>query len=255
VDIMTQHRPTNEELMAFADGALAPAEAQRIAGLVNANPELRSAVEMFRQSSELVREARGALDGDPVPDTLRRSVEAMIAQSEAKPEPTSNVVDFIRKNPAAAPWRPWAMPIAAALAAVIGGIAGYEMATQGGGTGDTPILAAVGNMLPSDIAAALGKSPSGSELELASGKLRVIATVRKDGGLCREFEVDDTSGRTIVGIGCREEGAWRLDIAVAAPPTEVGYAPASSFNAIESYLGMIEASDPLTPAEEAEALS
>jgi anti-sigma factor RsiW len=253
---MKQNTPTDEELMALADGALPPAEAARLSPLVEADPELREKVEMFRATRDLVREARDAIGAEPVPDALRQSIEAMIA-AQAKPQPAENVVAF-RARPAAAAPAPqqklWAMPIAASLITVFAGVAGYVIGKDSSTAGG-PAMAEVGGLLPAPVATALATKPSGVETALADGRIRVIATVRTSAAsLCREFELDQASGQTVVGIGCREGAGWRLDIAVAAPQTGEGFAPASSLNAIESYLGMIEAGEPLSAEEEAAAL-
>lgn len=259
---MTQQVPTDEELMAFADGALDAASMERIARLVANDPELAATVEMYRKSAERVREVRDALDAEPVPDALRQSIETMIASSTSPTEtlarpPAENVLSFRPRQPAASPprQRVWAMPMAAALLAVVGGVVGYMAGRDVTGSA-APSLAAVGEALPAAVGSVLASSASGSEVTLAEGRLRMISTVRsKSGNLCREFELDTRGGLTIVGVGCHEADAWRLDIAVAAPRTDEGFAPASSLNAIDSYLEMIEASGALSPEEEAEALS
>jgi hypothetical protein len=253
---MTQHPPTDEELMAYADGALDAAAMARIGRLVAADPAMQATVEMFRASRDLVREARGSLAGEPVPDQLRHSIEKMIADAGSA-EPRDTVVAFRPRPGAAAPirQRPWAMPIAASLIALAGGIAGY-MAALSGANREAPQIAAVGAPLPDPVSTVLASKPSGSETATAQGRLRVIATLRsKAGEVCREFELDGSDGQTVVGIGCGAGKGWRLDIAVAAPQTQDGFAPASSLNAIDSYLDMIEASEPLTAEDEAAALS
>jgi hypothetical protein len=253
---MTMKIPTDEELMAYADGALEPAEAARLKRLVDADPALAAKVAMFRQTRDLLREARGPLAAQPVPDGLRQSIEAMIAEAESNSGPDTNVVDFARRK-SAPPLssRPWSLPLAASLAAVVAGLGGY-IAGQGGAGVDAASYAAVGSLLPRDVAAVLSTAASGTSAALRQGQVKMIATVRVKGGeLCREFEIDEASGQTVVGIGCREPKGWRLDIAVAAPSAQDGFAPASSLNAIDNFLGMIEASEPLDASEEAKALA
>ncbi|WP_373504253.1 anti-sigma factor [Aestuariivirga sp.] len=248
---MSQMRPTDEELMALADGELGPADARRIAELVAADPELQEKVDMFRLTRDLMRDVRGPLAGEPVPDELRRSIEAMVAAADSKAGEPGNVLAFKpkQKAPAAAP-RSWSLPIAASFAAVVAGAVGF-MLGQSAPSSTGPAFAAVGSPLPAEIGTVLASKASGSEAAIANGKVRVIASVRsKDGTLCREFEVDGASGQSVVGIGCRDGAGWRLDIAVAAPLTQDSFAPASSLSAIDSYLGTIEAGEPLTPEEE-----
>ena len=251
---MNDRTPSDADLMAYADGALDAESTARIGALISSDPDLQATVAMYRRSRELVLEARAALDGEPLPDALRQSIERMVAQSAT---PADNVVALRPKPSAAAPvrQRPWTMPLAASLVAVIGGAVGFMAGRSADGDG-AAALAAVGTHLPPAVASQLASRESGSEAVLAEGTLRVIASVRnKDGTLCREFELDSSSGQAIVGIGCRDGAGWRLDIAVAAPVTAEGYAPASSLSAIDSYLETIGASDALAPADEKAALS
>lgn len=252
---MTQQIPTEEELMALADAALSPSETERILRLVKSDPALQRRIEIYAQTRDAIREARGPIEGEPVPDALRQSIEQMISESEQESEHGGKVTAF-RSRPKAAPSRPsWVMPIAASVIAVIGGIAGY-VAGQSGGNSTMQTLASVGEIIPSELGSVLSSQASGSEAAVAGGKLRLIATLRsKSGSLCREFELDRADGQSIVGVSCHEADGWRVDIAVAAPQSQEGFAPASSLNAIDSYLGMIEASEPLGGDEEATALS
>jgi hypothetical protein len=105
---------------------------------------------------------------------------------------------------------------------------------------------------------ALATVESGKEIRLAgiSDRFRVIATFRNNAeDLCREFEVDSADGSTVVSVACRSEGEWRVSFAVVAPGDAQGYAPASSGEALDAYLSAIEAGDPLSVEEEAEALA
>lgn len=52
---------------------------------------------------------------------------------------------------------------------------------------------------------------------------------------------------------CNEEGEWRVRFAVNADAGE-GYSPASSSEALEAYLSAVQAAEPLTAEEEAQAL-
>lgn len=255
---MAQQHPSDEELMAFADGAMAPAKAAAIARLVARDAVLAARVEMYRQSLRLVREAARPLAAEPVPDALRRSIKAMIARTQtphgsAAGDPATVV--HLHDPTAASIWaRPWSLPLAAALAAVVAGLGGYAA----GLSGDRPEagFAAVGAPLTGQIAEVLISAPSGADMTIGQNRLRLIATLRGRGGeLCREFEVDDTAaGGTMVGLACRNDGTWRLDIAVAAPQTADGFAPASSLSAIDAYLAVIEAGEPLSASEEKAAL-
>ena len=221
---------------------------------MTADTARQAKVDMFRRTRALVAQARAALPKEEVPEELRASVEAMLASSGIDGPHDPAVIPF-RRPVAPARSRPWQMAAAASVvAAIAGGLAGTVLSDTFG-TGSGKSYAAVGGLLPRDISAALTAIASGGEQPLADGRIRLIATMRTAGGnLCREFEVDALSGQAIVGVGCKAADGWQLNVAVAAPQTADGFAPASSLIAIDSYLDTIEAGEPLSPEEEAAVL-
>ena len=92
-------------------------------------------------------------------------------------------------------------------------------------------------------------------------RLELIASFRNgDGQLCREFEFDRPGRQTIVSVACHpgssDAGSWSTQLAVLAPPSEgSGYAPASSLETLDAYLGAIHAGPPMSDDDEAVALS
>lgn len=256
-------RPSDEDLMAYADGELPAAHAESMARLIAADETLRQRVEMFRQSRSLVAGALKPLADTPVPDSLEQSIRDMIAKSSAAASATApgegaadNVVAF-RSKPAQAVVRTpqrWSMPLAAAIAAAVAGIGGYAAGLSGGPMPSDGVM--VGSLLPADIGNALDTTASGGETRRDGALVRLIASVKtQDGTLCREFEIDSLQTvQTMAGIACRDAGQWRLDIAVAAPASESGFAPASSLSALDSYLSAIGASEQLSADEESSAL-
>jgi hypothetical protein len=245
---MTTRHPTNEQLMAYADGVLPVAEAAGLTTLIDSDPELQAKVEMYRASRQLVRDTLRPLAEESVPETLQQSIKTMIAESGG-----DNVVTFRRPQRRPPMQRPWALPLAASLIAAIAGLGGYGLGLRGGGDAR---LASVGDAVPRALAQILDTRASGTDTALAAERVRMIATVRtKDGGVCREFEVVSAAKDTLVGIACRSTGGWRLDVAVAAAQTAEGFAPASSIAVADSYLDSIGASEPLPADEEAAVLA
>ncbi|MFN0193227.1 MAG: anti-sigma factor family protein [Aestuariivirga sp.] len=245
------HPPTDEELMAHADGALDAKRNQEIAALVRKDKVLARRVEMFRQSAMLVKRAAGPLADEPVPDALRKSIEAKISAS--RPE-SPNVVPFRAKPSVQKVQRPWALPLAASIAAVVAGVAGYSL--RDGDTSGPLQQIAVGQPLPSAFAEKLAAAASGEEAQLNGGRLRIVTSVfDRDKALCREFEYDLPAADTVIAVACRTPASsWLTKLAIAAPASETGYAPASSTTAADAYFDAIGASEPLSPADEKAAL-
>ena len=246
--------------MRFADGELDADEMAVVEKAMETDDELVARVAMFIETKAQAQAALRPLLDEPVPEKLKAAVEGMIAAKraedakvEAKP---TTVVPFEARKIAARPAvRQWTLPLAASIAAVIGGLVGYWTAEDGErGQGG---LWVAGVIRPA-LGEALATVESGKEIRLAgiSDRFRVIATFRNsEQDLCREFEVNSVDRSTVVSVACRSEDEWRVSFAVVAPGDAQGYAPASSTEALDAYLSAIAAGDPLSVEEEAAALS
>ena len=189
---MTEETFSDEMLMRFADGELDPATAARIEKAMETDDGLVARVAMFIETRAQSQAALKPLLDEPVPEKLVAAVERMIEEKRAgEKQGTASVLPFDAKRKAARPWSPqWTLPIAASLAAIVGGLAGYWAANtneraQGG-------LWVAGVIRPA-LAEALATVESGKEIRLAgiSDRFRAIATFRDDAqNLCREFEVE-----------------------------------------------------------------
>jgi anti-sigma factor RsiW len=259
--MMTDKTFPDEMLMRFADGELGADEMAVIEKAMETDDELVARVAMFIETKAQAQAAMKPLLDEPVPEKLKAAVEGMIAAKRAEEKrieekPAATVVPFDARKAAAKPAvRQWTLPLAASIAAVIGGLAGYWAA-------NTDERAPGGLWVAGVIRPALGEAlatvESGKEIRLAgiSDRFRAIATFRNDAQeLCREFEIDSQDRSTVMSVACRSGDEWRVSFAVVAPGDAGGYAPASSTEALDAYLSAIEAGDPLTAEEEAEALS
>jgi anti-sigma factor RsiW len=258
--MMTDRTFPDEMLMRFADGELDADEMAVIEKAMESDDDLVARVAMFIETKAEAQAALKPLLDEPVPEKLKAAVEGMIAAKRAEDAKVetkpATVVPFEARKTAAKPAvRQWTLPLAASIAAVIGGLAGYWAANTGErGQGG---LWVAGVIRPA-LGEALATVESGKEIRLAgiSDRFRVIATFRNNAeDLCREFEVDSADRSTVVSVACRSEDEWRVSFAVVAPGDAQGYAPASSTEALDAYLSAIEAGDPLSVEEEAEALS
>jgi hypothetical protein len=148
-----------------------------------------------------------------------------------------------------------ALPAAASIAAVLGGLAGWMLSSAD----DLPAggLAVAGLDGPA-LVGALATVPSGepATLEGTGRRFVGIASFRDAAGaLCREFEVDAPGGPTVISVACREAEGWQVRLAIVAPGDQAGYAPASSTETLDAYLAAIGAEAPLSQEAERDALA
>ncbi|NSX54445.1 hypothetical protein [Parasulfitobacter algicola] len=250
---------TDEELMAYADKELPDDRAALIDMALLEDAALSDRLAVFTGSKEAVAEAYGGDLGDGVPNYLVAHVRKVQAEHAGAGDEPSNVqkmpVDV--PQPANADRRPlWQLPAAAAVALAVGLGAGMmimqpiEQAQQNGlqvAAFDDP-----------EIMDALGRMASGTDITFESGnRFSVISTFQDgDGSLCREFEYDQASGKTVVSVVCHEGGVWDVQFAVTATAADdSGYAPASSLETLDAYLSSTGAQLPMSPEAEAAALA
>jgi anti-sigma factor RsiW len=249
-------------LMAFADGELDDETAAAVEKAMETDDDLAGRVALFLDTRARAKESLQPLLDEPVPEALGQSVKRMVdAAKSGRTSPQEQVatarIDSLKATGRRAPSftrRPWIMPLAASLAAIVFGLGGYLVGT---GTRDAPQGLAVAGLSGPALSEALGRVPSGEESVLAGSndRLRAVASFRDSGGaLCREFEVDTTGGSSVVSVACRADGTWSVRFAVVAPVRDGGYAPASSMEALDAYLASAGAHEPLSREDEAEAL-
>ena len=256
---MSEQTFSDEMLMQFADGELDADEMAVIEKAMETDDDLVARVAMFIETKAQAQAALKPLLDEPVPEKLKAAVEGMISakrveDAKVKSVPATVVPFDVRKTAARPAERQWTLPLAASIAAVIGGLAGYWAAGDGA---PRPSGLSVASVVGPAIGEALETVPAGQEIALAEGgRFRAIATFRDDtGDLCREFELDFADRSTVISVACNSAGEWLVSFAVTAPGDAGGYAPASSTEALDAYLKAIEAGEPLSSEEEAEALS
>jgi anti-sigma factor RsiW len=252
---MTSPNFPDEILMRFADGELDPETSAKIEQAMETDDDLLARVAVFMETRAEAQAALKPLLDEPVPDHLVAAVERMVEQKRASAReapPSATIVPLRSAAPGAV--RRWAWPLAASIAAILGGVGGYWLALPG--TPEQNSLHVAGINSPA-LGQALATVASGKETELAdsSQRFRAIATFRDStGALCREFEVDSPDKSTVISVACHSGGAWQVNFAVVAPGDNAGYAPASSTEALDAYLSAIDAKTPMETGEEAEAL-
>lgn len=234
---MSEHSFDDETLMAYADGEADADTAARIEAAMAGDDALAERVALLTDTRRTVKAAFAADLDTPVPESLA----AAIRQAGT---PESNVLAFRRYG-----FRSTA--IAASLALAVGIGAGWV--ARSGQDADHPLHLA--GLEHPDLARHLAGTPSGEEVTLADGaRLRMIASFEDGvGQFCRELEHDGTDGQTVVAVTCRQGGDWALVFAVAAGASG-GYAPASSLEALDAWLALIGAGQPLDAQAEAQRM-
>jgi hypothetical protein len=233
-------------LMAYADGALEPDEAERVAAAAEADPDIAARIEMFRTTGALLGALGTARPLEPLSDEMVRKIDGTLAAARG----ADNVVSLSTKRGA---WRPAAL--AAGVALVVGAVGGILATLSLNRPGPAvPSLALLG---ASGIEDALDRLPAGMREEAGGGEVEIIASfLTDDGAFCREFEFHPTGGETIVSVACQDGGSWAGRFAVATGiPDGAGYAPASALDSLDAFLGSIGAGQPLSAEAEARRLS
>ena len=188
---------TDDDLMRFADDEADAVTAAIVTAAIAADPATAARVARYRAQRVAAAAAFDDVLAEPVPDSLLVVL---------RPMPT--VTDLTAARAARA--RRFAVPQWAALAAtlVVGLVAGHVLA---------PPAAA-----PLTADAALTRSLDGGVVS----EIRIAFSYRdRANDFCRVFH-DDRAAPT-AGIACRENDAWRMRVAAAAPRQATDYRTAA----------------------------
>jgi surface antigen len=251
---------SDERLIAYLDGELAPDLVRDIDQALARDSELRERVRQLRESGALIRRAFDAPVYQAVPARLLAAVE------RASP-PEGQVVDL-----AARPSRGHfsrsagsGMALAASIALCIGLVGGTQLGGLIGGGGaslDDSYALALGAVPDRILQAALDTKPSGVSISWRDqngeviGEIEPLLTFRDvDGRYCREYQVVAGAGSaSALGLSCRQsDGPWRGVLTVAATAQPDGaYVPASraSNDALDATVDALMTGIPLSEAEE-----
>lgn len=259
-------RPSDETLMAYADGALAPDERERIAAEIEHDPEALALVALYRRSASAVRGAfdeplRAPLPGSlvdmilaapPMPDAAAPDARDGDRAAEQGRSSGDNVVVLPQRRmtlngwsgKAAGPWRTQAAPLAAGLALVVGLATGWSLFSgrqigSGGASDGTDVVVALGAVpATSDLARVLETRASHDAVDVRfegqPHRAAVVATFKDGRGrYCREVDLttSDDIGRVVgQAVACRSGPArWTIEGAtrIASLPAGTTVKPAS----------------------------
>ena len=247
---MANSKLSDELLVAYVDGELAPERAAEVAAALADDADARQSVEVFRQSAEAATDAYDEVASQPLPDRLLKTIGAPGTAGDA-------VVDLTSRRRPAREWRA-ALPLAASIALIVGLGAGYQLArlaeTPAGG-----FEMALNDVLESHASGTpvAWRDPASGD----AGNITAIASFKgKNGRFCREFERSRPSvagDNLAFGVACRAaDGRWHVEALIAAqvqtPPGGDTYVPAAGPDnePIGDLIDGLMAGGPLTPEEE-----
>jgi hypothetical protein len=249
---MTRQGPTftDEQLMAYADGASDVMLTSQIEAAMKKNKSVADRIELFRSSSSILKSAFQPLN-NPSADSkligmIKRSEEDYTADNLA----TSTIVQFPKQRNHKSQF--WQQSIAASVMLAIGLGGGY---TLGGARFDQSDSFVAGTVSES-LDLALTTLASGESESFGETGVVMIASFRNANGmLCREFEVSTSTVNKSVVIACNSGKQWQTVLQVALPYDNNSFMPAGGHKSVEAYLQAAGMTEPLSIEEEKLTLS
>jgi hypothetical protein len=242
---------TDEDLMAFADGKGDPELMRTVAAAVAADPKLAARADMFRSGARTLKQAFPPLVNDEKDKALAELIKAMNTKPVADSE-TGKVLQFRPKPKPAGNPVVWQRAAAAVVVLGLGLAGGYLLPSP------SPTLGPVSGpgllALAPDVQAVLGKSPTGTVVNLESGALSVIASFKdKQDHFCREFEQKSSGQPKSIAVACLKSEGWHVVI-MATVAVEDGFTPAAGAETIETFLQNAGMTQPLSLEQEKQLL-
>jgi len=260
---------SDETLMMFADGVLAPHDRDRVQRLIAKAPDLKARVDMFRMTGPgLARLFDDHVDA-PIPARLLEAAAGpkdqrtnVLTGSWKRAAPSARGLPGARRFPAS--WNA-ATALAASLAIVIGVGLGWLLR---GATGDNETAASQfasveGQRLlargPLERALEAASSGKAVPVALAGGEatLQIKMTFRNEAGdYCRQYDIAAPTHERFAGIACRADGRWAVTMQALLPPSSAASArtvPAGAGNnsAVDAAIGAMIEGDAVVGDEEA----
>jgi hypothetical protein len=182
-----------DQLIAWLDGELAPADAEAFSAKVAGDPALAALAERHRALSRKLGEGFSPLLEDPAPAWLTEAITAV------KPEP--KIVDMVQRRAVVRLPPRWPARLAAAAALLLAIGVGWSLRSV------SPAFVAPG---AGGTLQARGGLAHALDVQLASagqqGAIRIGLTFRaRSGAICRTFEAG-----TLAGVACRDRAAWTI---------------------------------------------
>ncbi len=240
-------RPSDEMLIAYADGELDEAAASEVEAAIADAPELGAQLRRLVTAGVLAERAFAAPAAEPIPDNIAQFVLSAPAGDRPR-RPAARP----RARPRSA-GRAWPMALAACFALLAGlGLGRWT------GTAESPAVAGL-SLQPAAspaIADALDRMPSYAVAEVPAGSLTVLDSFDDAAGrFCRIYTVDDGTA-ALEAIACHEADRpaadrWRVVTAlplVADDTDGVFRLAGGTASLVDAALAALGAGPPLDPA-------
>ena len=262
-------KPSDETLMAYADGLLDPSQRAEIEKLCTEDPALLARLQVFRATG---RNLAGLLQEHleaPVPKRLLDFVAVQEAKLAGNNSP-SRLRFWTRLREQAQSWlfsdtSKLRIAIVTGVALIFGTGAGWLLhgnsGSQEGVFTDLVQVEKAHLLARAPLQHALDRLRSGETVRLAlagakDARLEVKMTFRNEArNYCRAYDIMVSSPERYAGVACRNGSRWMIRIQAMMPPSTVSpnqLVPAGVNNAaMESVVSAIIDGDPLSAADEA----
>jgi hypothetical protein len=223
--LLAQLDITLEELMAFADGVLAPERQDVICDAIKAHPQLIEVVRAFLYTKGALPILYAKVGDEPIPDQMLATV--LGSRQAPRPEPPKR---FRFSPPFLGRYRAQVFAVAGLAALIVAaGLPAYLVGQVVGAPERRGVPA------PAALQRALEKTPTGETTALLKDKLSLRPTMTYDTAhklWCREYELRYGEELWQGGRACRRpDGEWRVwhatDLEVRPPPKRDSYETAS----------------------------
>ncbi len=274
---------SDEMLMAYADGELAPEVRAAVEAQLAADAGAREQLKVFEATRAPIAELYNKTLQEPVPGHLLKlilcdetphaqdvRVRAAVKQEEARPSPIMAALNAVGRTLVGGPRLSMATAWSALVLAVAGGAGLYLVTTSH--KGQELVTLQNGQIFASGpLQSALETAPSGKKILVgevpdSSSAIKIILTFKnRNQAYCRQYDAATPKGG-YAGIACRTgDGQWRLEIhmanterprPVAAEPSKPRTAPAGrAVSSVEAAVRKVIEGDALGLAEEKALIS
>ena len=221
--------------MRFVDGDLPPREHAFVAGLIAADLDATRSVLAYRFTKE---ELWGAYD-------VAMNVPAELI-SRCLP-----AADRPRLRSRLPGWRPTALALAASLALVLAGAAGWRLLEA-----PRSDIAGLVGIAPPGLQRVLETTLVGNVVQLSgTWSAKVVATFpSRERSWCRQYTLSEGPQQRTRGIACRQGDGWHIVVQAASPqaptPDDTHAFPAGGDDPVASYANEIMGGNALGPEDE-----
>ena len=236
---------SDEQISAFLDGELSPADFEAMLSDLETNPDVAARVRRMSEATKAFVTASLAIDEEPM--------SAGLAKVLAAP-PSAKVIPFRGRSFAATVMDHRAIAASLVCAFAAWGVFAMSGSVDENGSDTGGMIAAA-----SPLHRALETGATGDVVKVSGSQTATprLSFAKDDGDFCRQFDLASRDGVTSA-IACRDDGVWRTEVAVygqAAPGEEYTTASGEKAEPLEAFIARFIAGDPLDAAAEKAAIA